>query len=1445
MTKGNKKKYYFGCLAHFIVFILLMTSFSVILYTHDGSEKMVKSKSIEIMDSGTDDGWGYNWVNSTGSPSVPYLWEYITFDGIPTDLSSDGWTDKIPLGFNFTFYDGIYDHVYINSNGWVSFTDQAGYQEEDFPGYDSYNCIISPYSTDLNLSDGEVYYKHVENGHDRFVVTWDNVMDNGNPQTFQVVLNETGEFWFNYETLNSPSANVGINNQNSSIGIDYDSEASLMSQLSVKFEYTPPSYRLISTPEYKGNYGDVGDELWYSIKLRNIGTNVDAYDLNTVGSTWTTEIYDSTMTSVISTITLDSMETKEIAVKVDIPSSGVTAGDYDTAELVMTSQNDASLENTATLISNVKAPILLVDDDSYIYSSNTDYTTEKYYMEALEDNGYTYNYWNHTAWGTPDGISPDTHYVTIWFTGNDYGDDGGEWEGSDPTLDGTDRAVLSEYLNHGGRLYLSSIYCYYDLTFYSGDWSQWLREYLSIDDFVDVYSEHSFEGVPGDTIGNELDLSVYSGDFHPQMSWNATSHGKTVDDGVVTHLNSTNDRNVSVRADSGKFRTVYTGFDFSTVNNGTEGNRTILMGRIIDWLIQIPPYKPKNPLPTDGHERLPNTVNLSIEVNDYNGDSMNVSFRRASDNSVIQNVTDVPSGSRAEVELSGLTYGKTYRWYAVAMDDIGESISDTFTFTINNPPNKPMDPSPSHQSSGMEYSVELSVNVSDADGDLMNVTFYNGQNHEIIGENQGVQNDSQTTTPWSDLDSSEIYYWYVISDDGVIQTKSDTWTFVTNTKPSAPSDPKPYDGEKAVGIGNLSLSTYVTDPEGDVMDVTFYDASDDSVIGRNNEVVSGTRAETDWEGLTEPGKEFKWYAIADDGLDTRRSLTFSFISNHPPETPINPSPEDGETDVGTTVIISVDLADIDEELMNVTFFDASDDTEIGNRTEVDNGTEAVTWRNLETDNTYEWYVVVSDGKDEVTSSTWSFTTESGNPPPDAPTNPSPSHEETGVSTSPTLSVDVSDPDGDTMSVTFYDASDNSTIDSQTGVASGGFASVTWSGLSAQTPYQWYVIVNDGESDTKSDTWNFTTGVGNQAPDSPINASPPDGATDTSLSPDLSVEVSDPDGDTLTVTFYDASDDSEIDSDSGVSSGSTSSVTWTGLSSETEYEWYVIVEDNELSTESDTWSFTTGVDDTPPSIVSTTPSDGATDVDTDTDIEIVLDEAIDSNNIDITISSNDGDVSGTPELSTNNKEITFTPDSDLSPDTEYTVSLTVQDYSGNILTHEFTFTTAAGADSDGDGMPDEWEIEHGLDPNDPDDADKDPDGDGKTNLEEYQEGTDPQKAEGDDGFPMWIIAVIVVIGVAVVFLFFFMQKGKEGDVEGTEEESEDLLEDEEDEELGEDIFEEDEEGSVEELEDDIFEEDEEGSVEGLEDDIFEEEGEGSVEELEAEDTFEEENEIEEQ
>ncbi len=99
---------------------------------------------------------------------------------------------------------------------------------------------------------------------------------------------------------------------------------------------------------------------------------------------------------------------------------------------------------------------------------------------------------------------------------------------------------------------------------------------------------------------------------------------------------------------------------------------------------------------------------------------------------------------------------------------------------------------------------------------------------------------------------------------------------------------------------------------------------------------------------------------------------------------------------------------------------------------------------------------------------------------------------------------------------------------------------------------------------------------------------------------------------------------------------------------------------------------------------------------------------------------------------------------------YTVSVVGKNSAGfwqdtNSPTISKTWTVAVPPDTDGDGMPDDWETMHGLTVGTNDSAD-DADNDGMTNLAEYLAGTDPQVAASR----LWLQSLPTTGGIAFSF-----------------------------------------------------------------------------------------------
>lgn len=97
-----------------------------------------------------------------------------------------------------------------------------------------------------------------------------------------------------------------------------------------------------------------------------------------------------------------------------------------------------------------------------------------------------------------------------------------------------------------------------------------------------------------------------------------------------------------------------------------------------------------------------------------------------------------------------------------------------------------------------------------------------------------------------------------------------------------------------------------------------------------------------------------------------------------PDPPNNPDPQDGESDVSLSPTLSVDINDVENNAMRVKFYDASDNSLIGEvRNQHNNDRPSVTWSGLQPTTTYSWYAVAEEENTPAKSqksSTWSFTT---------------------------------------------------------------------------------------------------------------------------------------------------------------------------------------------------------------------------------------------------------------------------------------------------------------------------------------------------------------------------------------------------------------------------------------------------------------------------------------
>ncbi|MBN1216341.1 MAG: hypothetical protein JXA99_12980 [Candidatus Lokiarchaeota archaeon] len=186
-------------------------------------------------------------------------------------------------------------------------------------------------------------------------------------------------------------------------------------------------------------------------------------------------------------------------------------------------------------------------------------------------------------------------------------------------------------------------------------------------------------------------------------------------------------------------------------------------------------------------------------------------------------------------------------------------------------------------------------------------------------------------------------------------------------------------------------------------------------------------------------------------------------------------------------------------------------------------------------------------------------------------NISPKNESFGIRNQILLNFTLFDSDGDLLNVHIYNAKEHKKMYSIFGIHSNSSYTYLWDDLSTQQIYSWFILVDDGLSQVSSSFLVFLTCLPPNQPESPT---PSVGAIDIGLDPELCISISDPDSDFLNISFYNAFDDSLIDTLYNVNNNTEISLIWKNLSEGTFYEWYVIIDDGFFQIKSQIWSFKT-------------------------------------------------------------------------------------------------------------------------------------------------------------------------------------------------------------------------------------------------------------------------------
>ncbi len=186
----------------------------------------------------------YRWLDSDDPEGPEFNWQDIQTGANTISLGDDD-CFALALPFSFPFYDEAYDSIWISSNGYLTFDDNAKSPANDpLPDISQPQNLIAPFWDDLDPAEAaNIHYMINDN---ELIVQYQAVshwggMGQPGVYTFQVILHRNGVIRFQYldmrHTVNS--ASVGIENHDGSEGLQICyNEAYVHNNLAIMIEPT-------------------------------------------------------------------------------------------------------------------------------------------------------------------------------------------------------------------------------------------------------------------------------------------------------------------------------------------------------------------------------------------------------------------------------------------------------------------------------------------------------------------------------------------------------------------------------------------------------------------------------------------------------------------------------------------------------------------------------------------------------------------------------------------------------------------------------------------------------------------------------------------------------------------------------------------------------------------------------------------------------------------------------------------------------------------------------------------------------------------------------------------------------------------------------------------------------------------------------------------------------